>query len=442
MPIVSSLPRLLGKTIVGGKRRWPILEKTGSTTGVLLLVPQPRRSHVQGVDASDGPSIHGPRCHVRKSWNRIAFCLLSLAGLAGCTSTPAPTTANNTTAPSTSSWAWLNPFGAKPANTMTTPTSTSTPTDQLSLSNKPRSGSDLYLHTAKVYEQSNNYDAAKSQYEKALETEPKNYDVLLSYAHMNDRAGKFDEAAKLYQRAITAQPKQPTAYNDLGLCLARMNRYDEAVKNLNKAIEMQPQKALYRNNLATVLVQQNKLPEAVTQLSAVNPPAVAHYNVAFLLQRRGDMNAATQHMTTAAQLDPSFVAARQWLQQNQSTAIAQAQSPQQAPIYTAQVPATQMQYQQPQYPQTQTTQPQYPQTQYPPSYQAPTYPAPQSQQPLQFRPARGQENAPAPYPGFTPSARTRALNNQIQQASYESAIEELSSEIPPMSTPTPAAPRY
>ncbi len=72
------------------------------------------------------------------------------------------------------------------------------------------------MHTAKVYEQSNNYDAAKSQYEKALETEPKNYDVLLSYAHMNDRAGKFDEAAKLYQRAIAAQPKQPTAYNDLG----------------------------------------------------------------------------------------------------------------------------------------------------------------------------------------------------------------------------------
>lgn len=381
---------------------------------------------------------------MRKSWNRIAFCLIPLAGLAGCTSTPAPT-ANNTT-PSTSSWAWMNPFAAKPANTATPAATSPTEIDQLSLSRKPRSGSDLYLHTAKVYEQSNNLEAAKSQYEKALETEPKNYDVLISYAHMNDRAGKFDEAAKLYQRAIAAQPKQPTAYNDLGLCLARVNRYDDAVKNINKAIEMQPQKALYRNNLATVLVQQNKLTEAVTQLSAVNPPAVAHYNVAFLLQRRGDMNAATQHMTTAAQMDPSLVAARQWLQQYQPTAVAQATPPQyqpqpQAPVYTAQVQANQqMQFQQPQYPQTQNPQPQYPQTQ--PSYQAPTYSAPQNPQPSQYRAARGQENAPAPYPGFTPSARTRALNNQIQQASFENAIEELSSEIPPMANPSQPTPRF
>jgi Flp pilus assembly protein TadD len=346
----------------------------------------------------------------------------------------------------------MNPFAAKSASTAATPTAASTPTDQLSLSNKPRSGSDLYLHTAKVYEQSNNYDAARAQYEKALELEPKNYDVLLSYAHMNDRAGKFDEAAKLYQRAIAAQPKQPTAYNDLGLCLARVNRYDEAVKNLNKAIEMQPQKALYRNNLATVLVQQNKLNEAVTQLSAVNPPAVAHYNVAFLLQRRGDMNAATQHMTTAAQLDPSFVAARQWLQQNQPTALAQSgpalgapqyQQPQ-APVYTAQVQSPQP-YPQTTYPQTQTNYQLSGQTpaQYaPPAYSAPVYPATANPQPSQYRPARGQENAPAPYPGFVPSARTRALNDQIQQASFESAIEELSSDIPPLANPSQPTPRF
>lgn len=376
---------------------------------------------------------------MRKIWNRIAFCMIPLAGLAGCTSTPSTPAANTTS--STSSWSWMNPFAAKPANSVTAPTTTSLPEhDQLSLSKKPRSGSDLYLHTAKVYEQSNNFDAAKSQYEKALETEPKNYEVLLSYAHMNDRAGKFDEAAKLYQRAIAAQPKQPTAYNDLGLCLARVNRYDEAVKHLNKAIEMQPQKALYRNNMATVLVQQNKLNEAVTQLSAVNPPAVAHYNVAFLLQRRGDMNAATQHMTTAAQLDPSFVAARQWLQQNQPTAVAQTapQHSPQAPIYTAQAPTTQqMQYQQPALPGSQTP------SQYaPPNYSAPVYPATQNSQPSPYRPSRGPENAPSPYPAFTPSARAQALNNQIQQASYENALEEFSNDIPPLAPAYQPTPRF
>lgn len=380
---------------------------------------------------------------MRKLFHRFAFALVPLAALTGCSSTPTQP-ANNTTASTSSSW-WSNPFGAQPKNSISASTPASVPeNDQLSLSRTPRSGSDLYLHTAKVYEQNNNLEAAKSQYDKALEIEPKNYDVLLSYAHMQDRSGKFDEAAKLYQRAIAAQPKQPTAYNDLGLCLARVNRYDDAVKNLNKAIEMQPQKALYRNNLATVLVQQNKLTEAVTQLSAVNPPAVAHYNVAFLLQRRGDMNAATQHMVTAAKLDPSFTAAQQWLQQNQPTSLAQTgpalvppqyqQQPQnsfsmaQSPSYTVQTaPAQQMQYQQPQ----------------PTQYAPPTYSAPQNTQPVQqYRPARGQDNAPTPYPGFTPSARARALNNQIQQASFENAIEELSSEIPPAANPSQPTPRF
>lgn len=381
---------------------------------------------------------------MRKLFHRFAFALVPLTALVGCSSTPT-TPASNTTA-GASSWDWKNPFATKPQNVVTSSAPVSLPEkDQLSLSNKPRTGSDLYLLNAKMYEQNNNIDAAKSQYEKALELEPKNYEVMLAYAHMNDRAGKFDEAAKLYQRAIAVQPKQPTAYNDLGLCLARVNRYDDAVKNLNKAIEIQPQKALYRNNLATVLVQQNKVNEAVTQLSAVNPPAVAHYNVAFLLQRRGDLNAATQHMVTAAQLDPNFAAARQWLQENQPTSYAQSGpaivAPQyqtqstntfsmaQAPSYTvAPAPAQQMQYQQ----------------QQPTQYAPPTYnSAPHNTQPQQqYRPARGQENAPTPYPGFTPSARTRALNNQIQQASFESAIEELSSEIPPMSAPSQPAPRF
>lgn len=393
---------------------------------------------------------------MRKLIHRFAFALVPLTALTGCTSTPSQPATNATA--SSSSWSWMNPFAAKPANAVSSSAPASVPeNDQLSLNKKPRTGSDLYLHTAKVYEQSNNFEAAKSQYDKALEIEPKNYDVLLAYAHMQDRAGKFEDAAKLYQRAIAAQPKQPTAYNDLGLCLARVNRYDESVKNLNKAIEMQPQKALYRNNLATVLVQQNKLQEAVTQLSAVNPPAVAHYNVAFLLQRRGDMNAATQHMVTAAQLDPNFAAARQWLQENQPTQYAQtgpamaqpqyqqqqpqnsysmAQAPSysiQSPGYSAQPPvAQQLQYQQPQ-----------PGYQAPTQYAPPSYSAPQNSQPSQqYRPARGQENAPSPYPGFTPSARTRALNNQIQQASYEDAIEELSSEIPPLANPSQPTPRF
>src|SRR6476620_11648603 len=101
------------------------------------------------------------------------------------------------------------------------------------------------------------------------------------------------------------------------------------------------------------------------------------------------MNAATQHMVTAAQLDPKFAAARQWLQENQPTSLAQSgpaivppqsqQQPQpqntfytaQSPSYSTQVPAAQqLQYQQPQ-----------PSYQAPTQYAPPSYSVPQNTQP-------------------------------------------------------------
>ena len=45
---------------------------------------------------------------------------------------------------------------------------------------------------------------------------------------------------------------------------------------------------------------------------AANGPAVANYNLAALLHRQGNDEAAAQHFAAAVQADPSFTAARVW----------------------------------------------------------------------------------------------------------------------------------
>ena len=52
---------------------------------------------------------------------------------------------------------------------------------------------------------------------------------------------------------------------------------------LRQAVKLEPKRKLYRNNLATVLVDMGRTDEAWDELSSVHTPAVAHYNLGYLL---------------------------------------------------------------------------------------------------------------------------------------------------------------
>lgn len=187
-------------------------------------------------------------------------------------------------------------------------------TDQSSLKYKTAPpGADLFVASAHVYEKTGNEPAARDQYERALKASPDYLPALVGYAHLLDRAGKLEEAARYYQKAAEKHPQDPAVHNDLGLCYARRGLLREATLELTRAVELQPAKQLYRNNLATVLVEQDRVPEAIDHLTSVNGPAIAHYNVGFLLKRKGNAAAAADHFARAAQLDPALAVARQEL---------------------------------------------------------------------------------------------------------------------------------
>ncbi len=178
-----------------------------------------------------------------------------------------------------------------------------------------KAGPELYVATANIYEKAGRYDEASDQYEKALKVAPHHLPTILSYAHMLDRQGRLEQANELYEAAAKRHPDEAAAHNDLGLCYARRGMPNEAIKALSKAVELQPKRALYRNNLASVLVEQNRSDEALVQLKAVEGEAVAHYNLGYLLQKRGREQLAASHFQRAATIDPSLGAARQWADQ-------------------------------------------------------------------------------------------------------------------------------
>ncbi len=203
--------------------------------------------------------------------------------------------------------------GAEKVSSAFTPSPVNKIQDPTSLSTKSSLSPRLYVAMARFAEQSGRVDEAEQRYRQALQMAPEDLEVLTNYARMKERQGRADEAIGLYKRAAKAHPDNAPLHNDWGLCLARRHELREAVVILERATQLDPKRVLYRNNIATVLVEMGKIQDAFHQMSAVHPKAVAYYNVGYLVQKKGQPEAAASLFAQALKTDPSLDQARFWL---------------------------------------------------------------------------------------------------------------------------------
>ncbi len=173
----------------------------------------------------------------------------------------------------------------------------------------------LFLSAAALCEQQGRLPAAIDQYNRLLELDPNNRSALIGLGRLNHRIGDLDAALDIYTAASKHHPNDPVILNDLGLCLARAGRINESIASLQTAIRLKPNSKLYRNNLAAVMVEANRTQEAIALLQQAHGADVAYYNVAYMLQQRGNVQAAAQHFEQALRINPSFEPARQMLNQ-------------------------------------------------------------------------------------------------------------------------------
>ncbi len=187
--------------------------------------------------------------------------------------------------------------------------------DPIGLSSEGKPSAELYTAVAHMYEQAGRHSEAAEQYQKALRITPEHLGALLGYARLNDQLGLTAEAEKLYRRAIELHPDETSVYNNLALFHARHGRLGESVVVLGRAIRLEPKNPKYRNNIATVLVEMGRNKEAFDHLRTVHDAAVAYYNLGYLLEKKGQVQAAEQHFALARRLDPSLAHAKRELTQ-------------------------------------------------------------------------------------------------------------------------------
>ena len=183
------------------------------------------------------------------------------------------------------------------------------------LGTAPKLDADIYLRAAHFAEQGGKYKEAEAKYQQALKVEPKNVDAIVGLARLYDQQGNSQQAVATYQKALKLHPRNAIVYNDFGLCYGRRRELAPAQQMLQKAVELEPGRANYRMNLATVLVDMGRPADAFQQLAAAQPQGVAHYNLACLLDERGQHDQAADQARQALAKDPSLTPARELLAQ-------------------------------------------------------------------------------------------------------------------------------
>ena len=229
---------------------------------------------------------------------------------------PKPAPNFNQTASSSGVRSKLSKTASSFKNAMTIQPKVIAAADPTSLASDPGPlSADLYVSAAAVLEQQNRNAAAAAKYEQALLADANNREAIIGLGRLRHREGNLDGAIAVYQRALDTDPDDPVLLNDLGLCYARSGQPEMADAVLTRAVELSPSSTLYRNNLAAVLVESNRSAEAVPMLAQSYGTAVAHYNVGYLLHKRGENGAAVDHFVASLEANPALEPARSMLQQ-------------------------------------------------------------------------------------------------------------------------------
>jgi tetratricopeptide (TPR) repeat protein len=154
--------------------------------------------------------------------------------------------------------------------------------------------------------QTNQYQAAVAEWQKALELAPNEAIAHNNLGYSLVQAGRVKEAIPQYEKALELSPDYAEAHNNLGLALARAGRPDEAVAHYQKALELNPELASAHINFGVMLARANRIDEAIRHFedaiaSKPDPGHAreAHLNLGLALATAQRWAEASRHLEEA-----------------------------------------------------------------------------------------------------------------------------------------------
>ena len=127
-----------------------------------------------------------------------------------------------------------------------------------------------HFQKANEYYEAMQFTEAAEEYEKVLELEPDNVDVMTNLGVTYYRLGKLDEAIEVYAKAIAIAPEDADIRSNLGAAYVQKqgpeggtDYLEMALEEYQKAIELQPDLAEAHYGAGTVYALLNRIEEAI-----------------------------------------------------------------------------------------------------------------------------------------------------------------------------------
>jgi tetratricopeptide (TPR) repeat protein len=169
---------------------------------------------------------------------------------------------------------------------------------------------DILNGLAASYIKKKDYDKAIQYYNKGLQYEPENVEAMFGIANVYMEKGESDKAISYLQELIVKKPKNIDVRKRFAETLIDLKRYDEAVEQYRFLIEQEPDNYNYHLQLGSVYQQQKKYNGAETAFTEAHRLAPNNslplFYLADLMIRRGKYTAAEQYVNEALALDPSL----------------------------------------------------------------------------------------------------------------------------------------
>jgi len=165
-----------------------------------------------------------------------------------------------------------------------------------------------FLRAGMANERTGNYPAAVKAYERGLEVEPENVELLNAMGFALFQHGESEEAVAYLEKALAVDPKHWKAHNNMALASIDIGELEIAEAHYRESLAIEPQPAIY-NDLGFVLERQGlpeEAAEAYSKALELDPEsAVAHYNLGSSLTRSGDFAEAEDHFRAVLDKGPN-----------------------------------------------------------------------------------------------------------------------------------------
>ena len=103
------------------------------------------------------------------------------------------------------------------------------------------------------------------EYERILETNPKDLEILIALGNISYDMGKWKEAVESYMKALAIDSTNVDVRTDMGTAYKQMGLFDLAEREFKKGIEINPKHAKAHYNLGVVYHDQGKYKETLVE---------------------------------------------------------------------------------------------------------------------------------------------------------------------------------